>query len=323
MNRYFYKLIAIFFFNFVFINSQPLSDLEIKYEQLEKEYMKENAAVDSLGVLILKRAALIDTEKKKNNPDEDKIIELMSGSATLSNNLEKHQRRVNTLEDNIEKIKQRLYKKYSVIIDSLRSQLIPGKENAAVNSQIYFYTERRLMVSPKIPMLSFNPQKVLKIDMKKIKDVSEKILFHEYLSSALSEVNTLLASVETESNEIGQIVDLEKRTKRFLEDTEVESGMIPRSISRETGGAPGDENTGLDFENVEPRSNESNVKAYNSLLNQLNTGNIPGPAFNWNRAMNEIEKNINMKDYQKLLKEVKLRLQELKLVLANKIDMQK
>jgi len=35
-----------------------------------------------------------------------------------------------------------------------------------------------------------------------------------------------------------------------------------------------------------------------------------------------MEKSIDMKEYQKLLKEVKLRLQELKLVLANKIDIQ-
>jgi len=321
MKRYYYKIAVLFFFNFVYLNSQSLTELEIKYERLEKEYLKENAAVDSLGTLILRRAALIDSEKKKSNPDEDKIIELMSGSATLSNNLERHTKRANKLEENIEQIKQQLYKNYSVIIDSLKVLISSGKENANINSMIFFYTEKRLLVSPKIPMLSFNPQKVLKIDLKKLKEPGEKTLFREYLNNALSEVNTLLASVESESKEIGQIVDLEKKTKRFLEDTEFESGMIPRSISRETGGAPED-NTGLDFLGPESRSNDSNVKAYNSLLNQLNTGNIQTPDLSWKRPMNEMEKSIDMKEYQKLLKEVKLRLQELKLVLANKIDIQ-
>jgi hypothetical protein len=69
-------------------------------------------------------------------------------------------------------------------------------------------------------------------------------------------------------------------------------------------------------------NNASNIKAYYSLLDQLNTKNVQTPDLTWNRSLNDAGKNMDLKDYEKLLKEVKLRLQELKLVLANKINYQ-
>lgn len=312
---------AVIILNFSFMNSQSLSSLEMKYEELEKEFLKENSAVDSLGTLVLRRASAIDIEKKKNEPDEDKIIELMSGSASLSNDLEKHRKKSRNLGDDLEDIKQQLYKKYSTIIDSLQAKKAAGRDNTGLEEEIFFYTERKLMVSPKIPMLSFNPQKVLRIDMGKIKNPDEKELFREYLNNAVSEVNTLLASVENESSELGQIAELEKRTKKFLEDTEFESGVIPRSISRETGQKNRTESElGLHGRDGVV-NNADNVAAYNSLLNQLNTGSMPAQTYSW--KVSELEKNMDVENYQKLLKEVKLRLQELKLVLANKISVSK
>ncbi|MGE5805724.1 MAG: hypothetical protein ACM34O_05195 [Ignavibacteria bacterium] len=321
MKRISYKTLILFFLSFVCINSQTLIELEKKYEQLGEEYIKENSAVDSLETLVLKRAALIDNEKKKDKPDEDKLVEIMSGSATLSNNLEKHQKNLNKLETGIEQVKQQLYKSYSLIIDSLESLKASGKENEKLNSEIFFYTEQRLMVSPKIPMLSFNPEKMLKIDLRKLKEPEEKNLFREYLDNALSEVDKLLVNVEAESNEIGQIADLEKRRKRFLEDTEFEGGMIPRSLTRGTGASENDQTASFEGRgNVS--NNASNIKAYYSLLDQLNTKNVQTPDLTWNRSLNDAGKNMDLKDYEKLLKEVKLRLQELKLVLANKINYQ-
>jgi hypothetical protein len=300
-----------------------LNYLELKYEELEKEFLMESSAADSLGLIVLKRAAAIDAEKKKNDPDEDKIIELMSGSASLSNELEKHRKKSKRLENNLEEIKQLLYKKYTVIIDSLQAAKEGGRGNGELQQEIFFYTERRLMVSPKIPMLSFNPQKVLKIDLGRIKEPAERKLFEDYLNNAFSEVNNLLVSVENESSELGHIAELEKRTKRFVEDTEFESGVIPRSISRE-----GSQNSQTETETFNHGrgdnavSNAENVKAYNSLLNQLNTGNLPAQGYNMRGSAAEFV-NMDTEDYQKLLKEVKIRLQELKLVLANKISFNK
>ncbi|HVO73895.1 MAG TPA: hypothetical protein VMT35_07720 [Ignavibacteriaceae bacterium] len=320
MKRYSCYMLSLFLLSFVQLNAQSLNELEKNYETLQKEYLKENSAVDSLGALILKRASLIDNEKKKDQPDEDILVGLLSGSATLSNNLEKHQKNLNRIGNDIEQIKKQLFKNYSVIIDSLEGLKASGRENEQLNSEIFYYTGQRLMVSPKIPMLSFNPEKVLKIDLKKMTDPREKTLFKEYLDNALSEVDKLLGNVEVESNEIGQIADLEKKSKKFLEETEFESGMIPRNISRT--GTSGEGSSSTFGERGNPGSNDVNVKAYYSLLNQLDTKNVQAPDLGWNRSINTSGKNLDLKDYEKLLKEVKLRLQELKLVLANKIEYQ-
>ncbi|HSR16715.1 MAG TPA: hypothetical protein VLM39_01390, partial [Ignavibacteriaceae bacterium] len=92
-------------------------------------------------------------------------------------------------------------------------------------------------------------------------------------------------------------------------------------LTRGTGASENDQTAAFEGRGNAP-NNDANIKAYYSLLNQLNTKNVQTPDLTWNRSLNDVGKNMDLKDYEKLLKEVKLRLQELKLVLANKINYQ-
>jgi hypothetical protein len=242
----------------------------------------------------------------------------MSGSASLSNKIEWHQKKIDRLGKDIEEIKKKLDEKYSQVIDSLEADKKSGKANEEkINSEILSYTEKKLLASPKIPMLSFNPEKILKIDLSKIKDEKEKKVYGEYLQNAYSEVNDLLNNINEMNEETTQIISLQKKTKKFLEESEFESGIIARSTSPQTSenlSVDAGPNLSFEREAITPQ-----IQAYNLLLNQLNLNQSSENDIKWRLTIERIGSSFNIEDYQSLLKEVKKRLQDYKLVLANKI----
>lgn len=321
-----YKLTAFVFFliNFIVIpiNAQSLTELEKKYEQLNSHLVKENRILDSLKNIFLYKTDEIDSEKKKSDPDKDKIVDLMAGSITLSNRIDEQNKKVNLLEKDLDIVKQQLHKRYTSITDSLESRKKTiGANGDELDAEIFNYTEKKLLVAPPIPLLSFNPGKILGIDIDKTKDPKEKALYEEYLNNALKEIDELWKNTSELITEIDQIVLLQKKTKKFLEEAELESGVIHRQQYNIPG--QGDE-TRVSFENL-PIDDQKvlgyQVQTYRLILDQLDfEKSVTG--LDWEISLEENNK-LDLKEYQKLLKEVKKRLQELKLVLANKTGFQK
>ena len=320
-----YRLITLLFLlvglNIIPVDAQSLIQLEKKYEQLSNQYIKEKVIYDSLRNVFSSRTNEIDAEKKKANPDKDKIVDLMAGSITLSNRIEEQNKKISLLEKDIDNVKQQLHKQYSSLIDSLELKKKTDKKNDDVlDAEILNNTEKKLLVAPQIPILSFKPEKILKIDLGKTKSAEEKALYKEYLDNALNEINTLLENVGKQSSEADQVFALQNKTKKFLEETELESRILIRSQqstvrSEET--VPTFSNSPEDVATSNDLSRQ--VKNYHVILRQLDIEQLSRTNINWKVSFDEMERNLSLKDYQKLLKEVKKRLQEFKLVLANKI----
>ena len=79
-------------------------------------------------------------------------------------------------------MKEQLNRIYIVKIDSLEALKKSGKEDGdKLNDEILSFTGKRLLVAPRILSSSFNPDKVLRIDLSKTGDPKEKALYKEYL----------------------------------------------------------------------------------------------------------------------------------------------
>ncbi len=317
------KILIVLFLCFIGVdslNAQSLIDLEKRYEQLSNQSEKESNIRDSLKNIFSTKIEQIDAEKNKKNPDNDKIVDLMAGSVSVSNKIEEQNKKINRFEKDLENVKQQLHELYSSQIDSLESLKKTGKEDEdKLNEEILLITGKNLLVAPRIPSLSFNPEKILKIDLNKTKDPKEKALYREYLNNALNEVNTLLESVSQQSTEVDQVVTLQTKMKKFLEEAELESNVIlqnQRNNASEKNVVPNfNEGTGVS----QSRDLASNVQTYQFILRQLDIEQLSKTNLKWEISSDEIYRNLDVKEYQKLLKEVKKRLQEFKLVLANKI----
>jgi len=304
-----------------------LIKLENKYDDLQNSYKKEKLVLDSLQERFNKRLRDINNEKDKTNPDNEKITSLMANSVNLSNSIDDQQKKIGKIGRAITSVKIKLNNRYTGIIDSLKNIRVQGKgNNEEIDNLILFYATKRLEVTPEIYSLSFNPYKILELDLKKTKDSTYKKIYSEYLTSALNEVNSILTNISQESHEINQIVELQKKASRFVEETELESGITSGKLAqpeiKSTATESGTE-TGSGFYNNNDgvRANNSltdNIKVYEELLNQLN--NIKSLSIRQmpDVSIQVIGEEIDLNSYDKLLNEVRKRLIEYKRLLMQK-----
>jgi len=128
MIKYFLlSLLCLIILNFK-ISPQSLTKLEKHYDNLKNVIVKDNQVLDSLKNILESRAKQIESEKQKQNPDNDKIIKLMSGSVSLSNMIDDQQEKLETDTKNLRQLSGILGNKYSTKIDSLKFLKNPHKK---------------------------------------------------------------------------------------------------------------------------------------------------------------------------------------------------
>jgi chromosome segregation ATPase len=306
----------------IILRSQNLTDLEKKYNDLQTSYVNEKSILDSLQKKLNLRVKEINLEKSRKAPDYEKIASLMSNSVNLSNNVDENQKKLGKMGKEIEKVKKELNEKYTDVIDSLKVNQKKGTANKDVTENlILFYAAKRLEVIPGINLLSFNPDKIMELDLKKTRNTADKKIFLEYLENALNEVNGMLTNVTAESNEINQVIELQKKTSKFLEETELESGVASGKISQTGAQTYSGPESGLDYSGItnrEAKANLSNnVQVYEHLLNQLNTIKSFSESYD---GLHYLSKDIDLFTYGRLLRDVKKGLSEYKKLLEQKID---
>ncbi len=318
-----------FFYNSIVL-SQALSQLEANYAGLQSTLSEERCKLDSLKRILDMRAKEIDAEKSKSNYNKEAVTGLMAGSISISNQIDALQKKILNLETEDENLKKELSRRYSVIIDSL--QLLLKKENPAekkideIKRKIYSTTEKKMLVSPKVSLLSFYPEKIIGIDLNRISDKSQKRIYREYLTKALSEVNDRLKNLDENIIEVENIITLQKKTKSFLEETEFETN-IPGQAST---GIMTDQTPEVDTYTASPNvsvkaSIFNQVQGYSLLLSQLQQplGMQRVPDISKIKIAGSQKgkggRVITYQQYLRLLKETKTSLLEYRLILVHKI----
>ncbi len=322
------SLLALLFLPQTVLKSQNLDRLEKRYIDLQNSYNAEKLLFDSLQDRLNSRLREINSEKNQANPDKDKITSLMGNSVNLSNSVDEHRKNINKIESLIISVKTELNEKYSTIIDSLKNVQLKKKEDKEeIENLILFYSAKRLEVIPGTNLLSFNPDKILELDLNKPKSSLDKKIYLEYLNNALHEVNVILASVSKESKEINQIIELERKANKFIQETELESGLASSKISQIEEQNP---KTNTEVQYTDPITNagigvrektsnlNSNAQVYEHLLNQLNTIKSFSARQPLDETLVSLNKDIDLYSYGKILKEVKSRLTEYKKLLEQK-----
>jgi hypothetical protein len=302
---------------------QDLQSLETKLSSLNKTLIIEKTKLDSLNNYLNDKVKEIDGEKEKKVRDNEKITRLMASSVTISSDIDNQRKKVDTIGTEIEVLKRDLTGRYSSIIDSLNSLekgTIKNVDKKEIESQIAVYTEKKLNVAPKISLLSLYPEKILEIDLSKVNNSAEKQMYREYLQTALGEVNERIDNVEARMEESKKIITLNKKTKRFLEESEFETNIRPQSFS--TGGqvASADHNNNYGITARSQSGLALQAESYILLLNQLNLNTKTDANSKWNIFFDNKNPSINIEEYQKLLTLVKKRLEEYRLVLLHKLN---
>lgn len=302
------------------LNAQSIQKVESEYEILKSTLTREKLILDSLYKSLESRATLIDEEKRKPKPNEDKIYKLMAGSVTISNSVELQQTKIIHLEKTLEETRQMLDYHYTALIDSLKASKqtsLKMSDVRDIDRQILSNTEKRLLIAPRIKQLSFIPEKILEIDLNKTLDTLQRNIYVEYLTIALNEVNTHLNQVNETSSEIAQIITLQKKASKFLEDVEFES-QIKSVGTSSTSPTPADANIRLSGEKDSYFG--STLESYISLNNQLSFRQSPYIHTTDERFLKFKNEQISLKEYLEVLNELKKRLNDYRIILSEKLS---
>lgn len=302
-------------------SAQSVNELEKYFDNLRSVVEKDNLILDSLKNILETRAKQIENEKQKQNPDNGKIVKLMSGSVSLSNMIDDYQEKLETGAKNLKQLSKMLEAQYSAKIDSLKLLKKTNNQNSEkLDKEMLMYSEKRFLISPKVDMLSFNPKKILEIDLSKTKNSDEQTSLKEYLSSALAEVNSVLTDVTKQSKETDDALTLQKKISKFLAETEFDRDFRLSKTLRSSS-VKTDENAlfGGDIR----LSIVDQINSYALLLDQVNifdkTERVNSKKFNYKPGST----NLSLKDYSQLLKDVKQKLSDYRLVLTGKIEQSK
>ena len=307
--------------------AQTIPELEKKLSSLQKEWTEVKSELDSLKALYEDQTQVIDKEKKRAKPEKDKIAKLMSHALTVSDQLNVKTGQLSILEDNFNVIKRELDGRYSHQIDSLQalanSKRFAGeKEN--LESQILRLSEKRLLVSPTVKKLSFDPQKILQIQPEQYSDSLESAIYSDYLSNALKEIDTHLNNVHNTRKEFEEIIILQEKTGSFLEEVAEDQYdgifLAAENQAQITKQATlSDPFFGGEFTGRETGIIYAQFQSYLAILHQLNRNDQIQQQSSWNSPIDSSTVTLTMKDYLQLLKDVEKELRSYKKIIQTKL----
>jgi hypothetical protein len=298
---------------------QSIPNLENSFHRLESVINSEQTRLDSLKSILNQRAQKINQERSKTDYNKDAVMGLMAGSISVSNEIAELQKKIVILQTNLENKKIKLSEKYSAKIDSLQALLktdnLSNKKISGVKDEIYLYTEKKIFIMPKIDLLSSYPDKIIQINLNKIDDPAQKNIYKEYLQKALGEVNDRLSNVNQSLSEVDKIISLQKKTARFLDQTEFGTNL-PQQSSTSNNFQLSHTNVGRFPMTIS--AFRSQAVDYSLLLNQLHQSLYP--QLNWTVQPDSRRQNLTYQQYQTLLEDLKKSLLEYKFILTHKIE---
>lgn len=302
-------LSLLIFFMISFVRYGQSESVVNKYNLLKINLNKNESELDSLNVLLKRKINLINIEKEKK--DNSKIVELLSSTSNLTNRIELQEIELESLKVEFNLIKKELYSYYSNQIDSIKK--ISGTN---ISPKIVELTEKKLAVSNKIDLLSFEPAKV--IGLVPTNDSIKKQIYYEYLSSAKQEVDEKITEIKKLKSEIRSIITLNEEKEAFLEEFEFENNISRYNSGNQTSSlAEADYFGDVD---VESNSLKAQAFSFNNILTQLKFDKRTNQTYSIKSIRDGFYTKNNLKDFFELISQVENQLADYQIVIKNKLE---
>jgi len=310
-----FLILSVIFIGILYSDAIGQINLEKKFDKLTNDFNTKNKVLDSLEIVLEQKIRIIETEKLNADKDKTKLAELLANTAGLTNKIDETQSEIDNIANKLESTKEALHLFYSKQIDSLKSS---DKKNQNNQVEIIKLIEKRLLVAPKINILSFSPNSV--IDIKKAKDSVEQKIFTEYLTEAYSEIEIKLYEIEKLRLEIKNMIALNEETKEFLEDIDFDNNYAvfsnPQSTTEGSKASVSDEFT---YNDRSPELNtlNSQSKTFSDLLFQFGISSNLTSNFYENQEGSTAKQNLQ--EFNQLIEIVEKQLLDYKTVIKNKL----
>lgn len=307
--------------------AQDIYDLENDLFSRLIAYQNIQHQIDSLNQSLESITKKLNNLKKNKSQNEEQILSVMSSSVTLTNKIK------SLKEDQIKKgekityIRTKLYKLYEAKIDSLKRSDSDNKNQIAAQ-QILDLTDKKLLVQPKLGILSIDPLRLLNVNIEKSKTLPQKLL-KEYFANAITEVDSHLVIINKSIEETDNIILLKEQTEYFVEESSFENETRPMNLFSNTQTTTPDSYGEVTTETDRSNFTDLNTIKNTTLLGANTFATILRQLSEYNSAIrqnlysrySDKNANISLEDYLTLLKETKIRLEEYRSVLTKRIKL--
>lgn len=317
--------LAALLFTFCNLNAQDIQSLEKKYNYLAEKLQQEDSILTVLKNSLSDRARQIDYEKKKSSADRNKITSLMSNSINLSSQIEHQQKKVQNIFTELEAVKHSLNSIYGENLEKLQSRKKAAKnsqEISSIDSEILLLMGKKLAVMPYMPKFSSDPGRIKSLEISGLSG-KEKDIYDAYLKTALNETETQLNQVNIVYRETEQVLKLRKKTRKFLQEAEMERGIHPAGkVNNSTvAGVSGEKDSHV-FPGYESSSAQRNttdmIQSQALLFSQLNPERSREIERSLKTIIDTSGKKFSLNAYFNLLKDLKRSLEDYRNMLLSK-----
>lgn len=313
-------LIAMLF-TFGHLQAQDLPQLEKKYNSLAESLQQEDSLLTVLKNTLSDRARQIDYEKKKNNADRNAITSLMSNSIRLSSQIEQQQKKVQNIFTELEDAKHYLNRIYGENLEKLKTRRKSAKNSQEINSidsEILLLMGKKLAVMPYMPKFSSDPGRIKSLDLNALSG-KEKDIYNDYLKTALNETEAQLNQVNIVYKETEQVIKLRKKTRKFLQEAELERGIHPagKITNSESTSGISDINT-FPSGGTAAKNTVNMIQSQALLFSQLNPERSREIEQSLKTIIDASGKKFSMDAYYNLLKDLRRSLEDYRIMLLSK-----
>ncbi len=178
----------------------------------EQKITQINVLQSELNTLL----EIIEIEKRYEFPDEDYISDLLAEALDKTSLIDIIEKELESVNEEIFIQRKDLYHKYSAAIDSLK-EIEPAGQQVTVN-KIKALNAKKIIVSPILTALTFNPDLIERITFKDKQPAQERAIYLNYLNNALQEVDSIIALLNQKSKDIKEMIRLDEMAKDFADD---------------------------------------------------------------------------------------------------------
>jgi len=279
--------------------SQNIAQLELLLEKYNHDMIHAELRLDSLKQALEYLANQLENEASVAENSQNQQAEWYQKLKQLSESIELQKIELDELQNKLYAIKSDLAKSYSNKIDSLNqaiSRTSDKKSREEIQQQIFVLSEKRLLMLPKFKSFSFDPHKIIEIDLQDSNDSLEEAIYKDYVNNARSEVIQTLHNLQNMRKEIEELLYLRERSNRFLEDMEENRPLMlsSQSFSERSVQFAGTNQTDV-FTSL-PQA-ESLI----NMLEQFRPEYYPEQKFNWTSPVDSGKVILTLDEYQKIL----------------------
>ena len=325
--KHFLLVMLAIFGLFSLARAQDMYNLENDLFKKLITYHKLQFKADSLNEAIKSISRQLNELKKNKTENEETILTVLSTSVSTVNELKVIQKNQSAMNDEINLLRRKLYNIYEARIDSL-TNINKSNPSEIISQLILDLTDKKLLVQPKIGILSIDPLRLLNINITS-SSLLPKDMIREYFTNAIDEVNSHLEVINKSLDETEEIIKLREQTQNFLEESSFETETRPMNLFSTTttetttpDGYTADGTRGSSLEALNAIKNTTLLGAdtFAAILKQLSSYDNAAQQNRFSRY-NNTDVKISLEDYSKLLKETKLRLEEYRTVLLKRINL--